>query len=298
MKDSLHSYMKVGIVHPMAFPDLPVVETLKKIAEDDFFGAVEIGPIAPGIKDDVIKVLQTSRLIVGFCGQVILRNENLDLNSLDKAFREKTVARMKQAVDECYSLGVHKMAMLSGPDPGADKRAEARKALTDSLIQICKHAAGKGGIGIAMEVFDREIDKKCFVGPTKEAAQIAADVRKQCPNFGLMVDLSHVPLLYETPEQSIKAAGQYLSHVHVGNCILKDKNHVAYGDKHPRFGLDVGVNDVEQVRQFLKALMDIGYIGTGRQNVVAFEVKPMPGESPEIVVANAKRTLLEAWAKL
>lgn len=298
MKDSLHSCMKVGIVHPMAFPDLPVVETLKKIADDDFFGAVEIGPIAPGTKDDVIKVLQTSRLIVGFCGQVILRNENLDLNSLDKALREKTVARMKQAVDECYSLGVHKMAMLSGPDPGVDKRAEARKALTDSLIQICSYARGKGAMAIAFEVFDREIDKKCFVGPTKEAAQIAADVRKQCPNFGLMVDLSHVPLLYETPEQSIKAAGQYLSHVHVGNCILKDKNHIAYGDKHPRFGLDVGENDVEQVRQFLKALMDIGYIGPGKQNVVAFEVKPMPGESPELVVANAKRTLLEAWARL
>jgi len=298
MKDSLHSYMKVGIVHPMAFPDLPVVDTLKRIAEDEFFGAVEIGIIGPEIKPAVTKILQTSHLIVGFCGQVIIRNENLDLNSLDKVFRDKTVARMKAAVDESYSLGVHKMAMLSGPDPGAEKRSEARKALLDSLIQICSYAKGKGNLSIVLEVFDREIDKKCFVGPTKEAAQIAAEVRRQCPNFGLMIDLSHVPLLYETPEQSIKAAGQYLSHVHVGNCVLKDKNHIAYGDKHPRFGLDVGENDVEQVRQFLKALMDIGYIGPGKQNVVAFEVKPLPGESPELVIANAKRTLLEAWAKL
>lgn len=298
MKDSLHSFMKVGIVHPMAFPNLPVVETLKKIAEDEFFGAVELGPIAPGVKDAVIDVLKASKLIVGFCGQVILLGEKLDLNSLDKSLREKTVARMKQAVDDCYSLGVHKMAMLSGPDPGATQRAEARQVLIDSLIQISSYAKSKGAMGIAFEVFDREIDKKCFVGPTKEAAQIAAEVRKQCPNFGLMIDLSHVPLLNETPEQSIKAAGQYLSHIHVGNCILKDKNHIAYGDKHPRFGLDVGENDVEAVRQFLKALLDVGYIGPGKQNVVAFEVKPMPGESSELVVANAKRTLLEAWARL
>jgi sugar phosphate isomerase/epimerase len=298
MKESLHSFMKVGIVHPMAFPDLPVVDTLRKIAEDEFFGAVEIGPVYPEIEADVIWILQTSRLIAGFCGQVVLRNENLDLNSLDKELRQKTIARMKTTVDECYSLGIHKMAMLSGPDPGTDKRAEARKALIDSLIQVCSYARSKGDMGIAFEVFDREIDKKCFVGPTKEAAQIAAEVRKTCPNFGLMIDLSHVPLLYETPEQAIKAAGAYLSHVHVGNCVLKDKNHIAYGDKHPRFGLDVGVNDVEQVRQFLKALMDVGYIGAGKQNVVAFEVKPMPGESPELVIANAKRTLLEAWARL
>ena len=298
MKDSLHSYMKVGIVHPMAFPNLPVVETLTKIAVDDFFGAVEIGPVAPDLKESVIKVLKTSKLIVGFCGQVILRNEKLDLNSLDTAARAKAVSRMKETVDECYSLGVHKMAMLSGPDPGADKREEAKKALTDSLIEICKHAASKGQMGICLEVFDREIEKKCLIGPTAEGAKVATAVRKQCPNFGLMIDLSHVPLLKETPEQAIMAAKDCLSHVHVGSCILKDKSHPAYGDQHPRFGLDIGENDVEQVRQFLKALMAVGYIGAGKQNVVAFEVKPLAEESSELVVANAKRTLLESWARL
>ena len=45
-------------------------------------------------------------------------------------------------------------------------------------------------------------------------------------------------------------------------------------------------------------LLGIGYIGAGKQNIVAFEVKPMSGESSELVVANAKRTLMEAWARL
>ncbi len=44
--------------------------------------------------------------------------------------------------------------------------------------------------------------------------------------------------------------------------------------------------------------MEIEYIGEGKQNVVAFEVKPLPGQSPDVVVANAKRTLMEAWARL
>ena len=44
--------------------------------------------------------------------------------------------------------------------------------------------------------------------------------------------------------------------------------------------------------------MKVGYIGEGKQNVVAFEVKPMSGESSEVVIANAKRTLMEAWARL
>ncbi len=298
MKDSLHSYMKVGIVHQMAFPEQPNVETLKRIVEDDFFGAVELGVMAPEVKESVINILKASRVGVIFCGQVHILGEKLDPNSLDQALREKTIARMKTAVDECYSFGVHKMGILSGPDPGEERREDAKKALIDSLIQICSYAKSKGNMGIVLEVFDRSVDKKCLIGPTKEGAQIAAEVRKKCPNFGLMIDLSHVPLLNETPEQSIMAARAFLSHVHIGNCVIKDKSHPAYGDKHPRFGLDVGENDVEQVRQFLKALLDIGYIGPGKQNVVSFEVKPMPGEDAEVVLAGSKRTLMEAWAKL
>jgi len=298
MKDCLHSYMKVGIVQPMAFPESPVLDSIRKIAEDGFFGAIEIGPVAPDIKDKVVKLLETSKLIVGFCGQIIIRNENLNPNSLNKEERELAVAKMKGAVDESYTLGVRRMAMLTGSDPGAEKREEAKKALIDSLLQICSYAKSKGNLGIALEIFDRDIDKKCLIGPTKEGAQVAAEVRKKCPNFGLMVDLSHVPLLDETPEQAVKAAGNYLVHVHIGNCVKKDKSHIVYGDKHPRFGIAGGENDVEEVKRFLKALMDIGYIGHGKQNVVAFEVKPLSGESPEAVMANAKRTLLEAWAKL
>ena len=33
------------------------------------------------------------------------------------------------------------------------------------------------------------------------AAEIARNVRKQCDNFGLMVDLSHIPMLYESVEE-------------------------------------------------------------------------------------------------
>ncbi|MEE9399125.1 MAG: hypothetical protein V3V23_02555, partial [Dehalococcoidales bacterium] len=111
-------------------------------------------------------------------------------------------------------------------------------------------------------------------------------------------DLSHLPLMGESSDYALSAAKDYLTHVHIGNCVLKDKNHPAYGDKHPPFGIAGGENDVEEVRLFLKILMDIGYLGEGKQNVVAFEVKPLDGESSEVVIANAKRTLMEAWARL
>ena len=47
---SLHKYMKVGLIHFMAYPstikgDGPVCETIRKIAVDDYFTAIEITTI-------------------------------------------------------------------------------------------------------------------------------------------------------------------------------------------------------------------------------------------------------------
>ena len=83
----------------------------------------------------------------------------------------------------------------------------------------------------------------------------------------------------------------------MGNCIL-DPDHPLYGDSHPRFGAPGGVNDAAELAEFLRVLIDIGYLSPGMTRTVAFEVKPMPGESPQIVIANAKRTLMAAWREV
>jgi sugar phosphate isomerase/epimerase len=298
MKDNLHSYMKVGIVQLMAYPEMDTVEAIRKIAEDEFFGAIEVASIPEDIRDEVIQILGTSHLVIGYVGQPLLLNNKLDLNSPVPQQREAAVSIIKGGIDEAYMLGARKLGVLSGPAPGKDKYGQARELLADSLTQICSYAQSKGNLGITMEIFDRDYDKKLLIGPTPEAVAVAKEVKRHYPNFGFMVDLSHLPLLKETPDFAIKTAKDYLTHVHIGNCILKDKSHPAYGDKHPPFGLAVGENDVEEVRQLLKALMEIGYIGEGKQNVVAFEVKPLAGQSPDVVVANAKRTLMEAWVRL
>jgi len=298
MNDYIHSYMKMGIVQLMAFPDMDTVESIKKIAEDEFFGAIEIASIPGDIRAEVDKILGASKLVVGYVGQAALLGQKLDLNSSVPQQREAAISQIKSGVDEAYFLGAKQLAVLSGPTPTPDKREKAKELLVDSLAQICGYAQNKGNLNITLEIFDRDVDKKCLIGPTEEGVEIAREVRRHYPNFGLMVDLSHLPLLKESADRALKTAKDYLNHVHIGSCILKDKSHPAYGDKHPPFGLAAGENDVEEVRLFLKALMEIGYIDEGKQNVVAFEVKPLSGQSPEVVVANAKRTLMEAWAKL
>ena len=74
----------------------------------------------------------------------------------------------------------------------------------------------------------------------------------------------------------------------------------AYGDLHPHFGHPKGENNVPQVREFLRGLLDIGYLreDADQRNVVAFEVQPLGDQRAAVIIAEAKRVLREAWRSL
>jgi sugar phosphate isomerase/epimerase len=304
MQDSIYKFMKVGLIHFMAYPEVmkgegPILETLQKIAEDDFFTAVEVSWIKDvKVRQQAKKLLEVSHLTVAYGAQPRLLVKKLNLNSLDEVQRQEAVDEVKSAVDEAYEIEAKSLAFLSGTDPEGQEREQAIKLLVSSIKEICAYAKSKGNLGITLEVFDQEIDKKCLIGPAEDARRVAEEVRKEFDNFGLMVDLSHLPLLGETPEQAILPVKDYLVHAHMGNCILKDKEHPGYGDQHPRFGIKGGENDVKELTEYLKVLLDIGFLNPQNPPIVSFEVKPLADESSEVVIANAKRVLREAWAKI
>jgi sugar phosphate isomerase/epimerase len=302
-KPALHDAMKVGIVHFMAFPEAQrgerVAETVTKIAEDVFFGGIEVTAIAdPQVRQQVGKILDWAHLVVGFGAQPVQLANKLDLNAPDRAKRQEAIDRLKPLIDQAYELGAQRFAVLSGPHPGDAQESEGVKALIESLNELGAYAASKGSMALVLETFDRAIDKKALIGPNKLGVEVAKAVRREHPTFGLMLDLSHLPLQFETAEDALQVAKDYITHIHIGNCVLNDRGHPLYGDLHPRFGCEGGENDVPELIEFLRVLRDIGYVGDGKQNVVGFEVRPHQGESSELIVANAKRTLMEAWARL
>jgi len=304
MQDSIYKFMKVGLIHFMAYPQVmkgegPILETLQKIAEDDFFTAVEVSWIKDAkVREKAKKLLEVSHLAVAYGAQPRLLIKKLNLNSFNEAERQEAVDEVKAGVDEAYEIGAKSLAFLSGKDPGEEGREQALKLLVLSIKEICAYAKSKGDLGITLEVFDQKIDKKCLIGPAKDARRVAEEVREEFDNFGLMVDLSHLPLLGESPTQAIMPVKDYMVHAHMGNCILKDKEHPGYGDQHPRFGIKGGENDVEELTEYLKVLLNIGFLNPQNPPIVSFEVKPLADESSEVVIANAKRVLREAWVKI
>lgn len=302
MNDSMQKYMQVGLIHFMAYPQTikgegPIVETLKKIATDDYFEAVEITWIKDqAVRDQAKAILGASKMTVAYGGQPRLLTTGQNINDLDEEARKTAVANLKEGIDEAYEMGAVGFAFLSGKYEESMKEV-ALDALVRSTKELCAYAKSKGNMKVVHEVFDYDIDKKSLIGPAALAKRYAEAVLAECENFGLMVDLSHMPLLRETPQQSILPIKDYIVHAHIGNCVM-DESLPGWGDQHPRFGCQGGKNDVAELTDYLRVLMDIGFLSEKKRPIVSFEVKPLANEDSDVVIANAKRTLNQAWAKL
>lgn len=303
MNEPMCQYFRTGLIHFMAYPSVgkgegPIEETFKKIALDDYFEVAEIAWIKDkAIRQNVKKMIETSHMTVTYGGQPRLLTTGLNINDTEEGGRLKALATLKEGIDEACEMGATAFAFLSGKYTEA-KKEEAYQALLNSTKELCRYAKERGNLTVALEIFDYDVDKKSLIGPATLAKRFAADVRKECDNFGLLVDLSHLPLLHETAQEALVPIKDYIVHAHMGNCVVRDPSLPAYGDAHPRFGFPQGENDVEELTEYLRVLMQIGFIAKGKRPIVSFEVKPFGDEDPDLVIANAKRTLNLAWAKV
>ena len=304
MQDSWHRYLRLGIVHFMAFPEVmrgegPYTDTIHQIARDEFFTAIEVGWAHDAAeRAAAAAVLRESHLSVGFAAQSALLTTKSDLNALDEAARRKAVALVEGCIDQAVEFGARRVAVLSGPYPGPSDEAKAKDRLVESLKELSAYGRDRQ-IAITLETFDRTIEKKALAGPTKFCVEVSEAVRRHYPEFGLMLDLSHMPLLNETPRESLTVGRDHLVHAQIGNCVMKDPKHPAYGDQHPRFGIAGGENDTPDVVEYLRVLFEIGFLGkTAQRPFLSFEVKPLPGEDAAAVIAGTKRVFADAWAEL
>lgn len=303
MQGKIQEKANIGIVTFMAYPigngTGPVEESLRALAEDSYFQLLEITSIV----DDECRrkcqsILQQNDKIPAFgCHPAILSNK-LNLNHPEDGQREKAINVIKKHIDEAYTWNAAGLVVLSGSDPGDDLREKAKNLLIDSLSQLCEYSASRGDMPITLEAFDRvPFAKNCLIGPSEDAAEIAYEVRKCHPGFGILVDLSHIPLLNESPAECFGILKDYVTHAHVGNCVMRNKQHPAYGDNHPRFGIEDGENGLKELTDFLSVLKEIGYFD-GPKKPLSFELKPAPDESPHEVIQEAQDFLDKAWAKV
>ena len=303
MRESIRKYFKIGLVEFMAYPaalrgeDPDILARIKQIACDDFFDAIELTWIKDGeTRAKAAKLLETAHMTVCYGAQPRLLTTQMNANHINEPERLRAEATLIEAIDEAHELGATGISFLSGKWEETTKE-DSYCQLLKTTRNLCDYAKTKNMM-VELEVFDYDIAKASLIGPAPLAAKFAADIRTSHSNFGLMIDLSHIPMTYETSEFVVRTLRPYLTHFHIGNTVCRDPNAVGYGDEHQRFGFPGSSNDVPELLKFLRALKNDGFLCMEDPYVLSIEVKPFQDEDPDVVVSNTKRTLNRAWALL
>ena len=275
MKDPIQKYFQVGTIQWMTHPPVnyPILDQ--------------------ETKDKVRDMLAQSHMKVCYGAQPRLLGPKLNPNDLDEEGRKKAEAVLMDSIDEARYMGAKGIAFLAGKwEPETKDQAYAQ--LLKTTRAVCSYAATKGMM-VELEVFDFDMDKAALIGPAPYAARFAADMRTTHNNFGLLVDLSHFPTTYETSRFVIQTLRPYITHLHIGNAVVKE-GFEAYGDQHPRFGFPDSANDTEQLVDFFTVLKEEGFFNKENPYVLSLEVKPWADEDGDIILANTKRVINRAWA--
>lgn len=299
-------YCLLSLVHFMAYPELqsgegPFAQTIESLAKLNFFGALELGQInRPSLRREVKMAAHNYGFKLAAGAQPLILKNHLNLNSLILQDRHSAVEHLKKFIEESAEFSAESVVILSGRDPGAEKREAAYEALQESLLTLDEFAASLG-TRLVLEIFDRSVEKCALVGPADEASRLAKVIRQSRPDFGLLYDMGHMPLLDETPEQALPLLVNDLAEVHLGNCV-KTPSLPSYGDQHPRFDYPGGVAGVDELTHFLKVLFDVGYLKPGTPAAelpwLGFEVRPQEGEASDQILDNIQLTWAQAWEQL
>ncbi len=294
MKESIHHFFRMGILQWMSYPRTEPMLSLRKILCDDFFDVIETSGYG-GESSAASAYLKQSRIGVCFGAHPHQLSGGINPNAIDENERAYAEKKLLALLDEAEEIGADGFAFLAGKwEPATMDAAYAQ--LVKTTTALCQ-AAEEKDIFVELEVFDYDVDKSVLIGPAPLAAKFAEEIRRSTNNFGLLVDLSHIPICHETAEYTVHVLAPYITHFHYGNAVTRI-DAPAYGDKHPRFGFPNGVNDIPELTEYLRVLRKEGFFKPEAPYTLSMEVTPQPGEDADCVVAGTKRVLLQAWKAL
>lgn len=295
----LKDHIEMGIIHRTLYPEAKtdesiLLETVDVITHDLFFDRIELPTIKdPAIRKELKNRLRMTRMKTTYATSPKIFEKNLDINSIDNAVRKYAVKELKDCFEDALDFGADSVTMISGPMVAKEQHDDAKRALSESVIELSGFAE-EIGLKLHLEIHDDNVDKKRLMGPTKEAVDLLNRLQDRCPAFSFLIDLSHFPLLGESINEAVFPLKNNIGYVHIGSCVLESKD-PRYGDKHPYFGYPAGKNDTEELVELFRALAQIGYLKPEKKARITVETTRWVEERPSDLIVNAKRTLGHAW---
>jgi sugar phosphate isomerase/epimerase len=302
MTADIRKYARIGLAHFMLYPDCVRrervnFETLPAVLARDDIEAVDFClPFHPEYRARLSAILRASDKRRGFA----IHPYPLDKISMGStADNEKALTRMilDNQIEAAAAASADSFTIASGIDVGDEERPAAMAEFREVCRWVCGRAA-KYGIPVLLEPFDRGAHRCFLMGPTVECAAFIESLQPEVNNLRIQLDIAHVRLSGEELDSAVKAAGEHLGHVHLGNCVMKDHSDPFFGDKHPPIGYPTGEIDVPELTQVLRALLDVGYLGTETRGTLVFETQPLPGGDVTQLIEDCLAKLWQAWERV
>lgn len=279
------------------FPHLAVEgifpAAIERIAEQGFFRNVELTAIEdPTDRRRIGEMVRAEGLSVSYWLTLLSHVENLNLSSADEALRKKSTARLTGLMDHAAECGATRLGLASGPDPGVGMRVVAMEQLHQSLCELCQAAGRFPDMQVMIEPLDRGAHKNGLLGPTSEFVPFIRRVRKHYANVGICWDSAHVALCGEDVGESLTAAADLVSQMHLSNAVL-DRSRPGFGDHHMPMG-SPGFLTVDVIAELLAIGVEVGLLGQSGP-CIAVEVRTLEAGDPWANVEQCAAALQQAW---
>ena len=300
MKDDIRKYARLGLVHHMLYPDCGEkpeehVTTLIALAKRDDIETFDCClPYGQEARQKLIPALRAcGKADITFATHFFpLRKISFCTTSITEQAQVRMIVR--DMVAQAAAIGATGFIFPSGgPTPAAATPAN-HAAFADFCRWLCGELKPHGIVAL-LEPFDMTIDKKFLYGPTAACAALIDSLRSEVDNFGIELDMAHLPLMGETFEHAIRTVAPHLKRVHLGNCVLRDKTNPRYGDTHPPMGYPGGEIDVPELTGIMRLLLEARFLNRETRGNLIIEMTPWPGKSVEATIADGFQRLNAAW---
>lgn len=302
MREPLSEYVKLGINHNMLFrnfyddPGYHLETFLKLLKLQEFEvidGSLPYGELRPELIEEVIK--SEKELVYNAPHLPVTK---LSPSSLSSTERAQAVLLLKDQLDAACQAGANSFILVSGPDPGMERREEGYRAFVQTMKDIDEYLESKSITEILIESFDRHVDVKFLSGPTQELVQVIKSQSFKNVKVGIELDMAHVPAIGESFEDAIESAKKHLYHIHLGNCVISNRESPWFGDKHPPIGYPDGEVGKEEVKRIFTKLLEVGYISSDRRGRITLETRCMPGLTYMQTIDEQLELIHDVWLGL
>lgn len=272
----------LGVNHMFLYPPSMVnadvhTDTLRQLADNPLVDALDCWVWASHAKEE-LDILRNSGKVINYNIGDRLGEKPVFPATTDPKERAYSMDILRRESDYALECGAKKIIFGSGKDVPED-RVSAVARFTDFVLEWGSYLPKD--VCLCLEPTDKDIDKFFLFGDLDKTCRCVQSMQDANQNIGILLDMGHIPLMYETLESAVSKSASYLKHIHLGTCVLKNKEDPLYGDKHPAWGYPEAEYDENDGEHLLYLLKEVDYIGGKQAPTISFEMRPLIGMDAE-----------------